>query len=47
MGMFGKVNLYRLNFSDLFSSETCLIAFARIFVGKSPRCSSPLGRAWY
>jgi membrane-associated phospholipid phosphatase len=33
MGMFGKVNLYRLNFSDLFSSETCLIAFARIFVG--------------
>jgi membrane-associated phospholipid phosphatase len=33
MGMFGKVNLYRLNFYDLFSSETCLIAFARIFVG--------------
>lgn len=33
MGMFGKVNLYRLNFSELFSSETFLLAFARILVG--------------
>lgn len=39
MGMFGKVNLYRLNFSELFSSETFLLAFARILVGMC----APLG----
>jgi membrane-associated phospholipid phosphatase len=33
LGFFGKVNGYRLNFSDLFSGETYHIAIARILVG--------------
>lgn len=33
LGLFGKVNLHRLNFSELFAGETYLVALARILVG--------------